>query len=159
MAIKKEKYSTFDIIEIFNIKIDRLKDWIIRGYISPSIQRASGQGTKNIFSKFDLYLIALFKFLISRGFSRDDAAERIEMLRQYKKKTIAMADYLMIGGKYKDNWPERDLKRMEFNPKVMAFKSIQEVRIPGKFVDCDDLLIVNFRKIREQIDLLAGKIS
>jgi hypothetical protein len=78
LGIEKEVFTTFDIRENLGIKIDRLKDWMNRGFISPSIQKATGQGTKNLFSRWDLYSIKLFQYLIDRGFSRKDAAESIK---------------------------------------------------------------------------------
>ena len=81
MKTSEQTYTTFDIQKKLNIKIDRLKDWMNRGFIEPSVQKATGQGSKNLFSLYDLYLLMLFKYLIERGFSRKDAADRIYRIR------------------------------------------------------------------------------
>ena len=65
----KEPFTTFDISKILDLKIDLQKDWMKRGYIEPSIQKATGQGTKNLFSIEDIYLIALFQHLVELGFA------------------------------------------------------------------------------------------
>ena len=59
-----------DIINVTGIKRERLKEWIKRGYISPSIRRATRPRERNIFSHNDLYLVAIFKELVRAGFSR-----------------------------------------------------------------------------------------
>lgn len=76
---KLREYTTTDIMKL-GIKRERLKDWMERNFITPSIQKASGQGTKNIFSIYDLYTIKLFEFLVENGFSREDAGLRIKWL-------------------------------------------------------------------------------
>jgi len=48
-----------------------------RKYIKPSHQEATGSGTRNIFTKEDLYRINLFKRLIDWGFSRKEAAKHV----------------------------------------------------------------------------------
>ena len=66
-------YTTTDIMKL-GIKRERLKDWMERNFIEPSIQKASGQGTKNIFSIYDLYKIKLFKLLVETGLPRKQAS-------------------------------------------------------------------------------------
>ena len=69
-------FTTSDIAKL-GIKRERLKDWMERGFIVPSIQKADGQGTKNYFSIFDLYSITLFRTLLGYGFSRHSAGFRV----------------------------------------------------------------------------------
>jgi len=79
-----ESYSTFDIMRVFSLKIDRIKDWISRGYIVPSIQRANGRGTKSLFGRNDLYLIGLF-IALARITSRGNAKRIVEVFRGNKE--------------------------------------------------------------------------
>jgi len=72
-------YTTTDIARL-GIKRERSKEWMSRGYIKPSVESATGAGTKNLFSLWDLYIIQLFQYLIGRGFSRADSASRIRGL-------------------------------------------------------------------------------
>ena len=69
----KEEFSTFDIIRILDILRERLQVWMNRGFISPSIQVAKGKGSKNIFSRWDLYGIALFYKVTQSGVNRKEA--------------------------------------------------------------------------------------
>jgi hypothetical protein len=70
-------FTTSDITRL-GVKRERLKDWLERGFIEPSIQKADGQGTKNYFSILDLYAIMLFETLTRHGFSRFDTGLRIK---------------------------------------------------------------------------------
>ena len=79
MKSSQKTYTTTDIARV-GTKRERLKEWITRGYIKPSIESAAGAGTKNLFSLWDLYLIQLFQYLVERGFSREDSASRIRGL-------------------------------------------------------------------------------
>jgi hypothetical protein len=95
-VVKNDKFSnafTTSNITNIGIKRERLKDWMERGFVEPSIQKAEGQGTKNLFSIFDLYTIMLFKTLIKYGFSRQDAGFRIKWVF-----------YTLIRGNEEDFW-------------------------------------------------------
>ena len=73
MSINQKKYTTPELIKVIGVTRARLQQWVERGYVGPSIQKASGQGVKNLYSVGDLYKIAIFKHLIEFGFSRDRA--------------------------------------------------------------------------------------
>lgn len=75
----KNEFSTLDIVKALDIPRERLREWMNRGYIEPSIQKASGQGTKALFSRADIYLVALFKKLIGLGFSRKSASDFVKL--------------------------------------------------------------------------------
>ncbi len=47
-------YTTTDIAKT-GIKREKLKNWMTDKHIEPSIQKASGPGTKNLFSLWDVY--------------------------------------------------------------------------------------------------------
>jgi DNA-binding transcriptional MerR regulator len=68
-----KNYTATEIAENLGIRIERLRDWINRGLVVPSIQKASGRGIKNLFSKYDLYRIYLFEKLLDYGINRTRA--------------------------------------------------------------------------------------
>lgn len=70
-------YLAKDVFEITGVKRNRLHVWIERGFISPSIQRANGTGTRNIWSKKDIKKIKKFRKLVELGYSRRLAATKI----------------------------------------------------------------------------------
>ncbi|MCB2141197.1 hypothetical protein KQH27_00650 [bacterium] len=61
-----DSFSTFDLCKQINIPRERLREWINRGYVRPSIQRAQGVGTKSLFSRIDAFSVILFKYLIEK---------------------------------------------------------------------------------------------
>lgn len=69
------QFTTFQITKKLNINRNTLQQWLDRGLIHPSIQKASGQGTKNIFSLNDVYQIGLFQKLYQVGFTQKIASE------------------------------------------------------------------------------------
>jgi hypothetical protein len=70
----KQKFTIKDVIKALDIPRERFKEWIFRGYIEPSIQKAEGPGSKNLYSRFDLYAIRLFDYLLKKDFFRREAS-------------------------------------------------------------------------------------
>ena len=64
-----ETFSTFEVARIVGITKDQLFDWMHRGFITPDVQ-ASGKGTRNKFTRWEVYGVGLFKVLIDSGLSR-----------------------------------------------------------------------------------------
>jgi hypothetical protein len=75
----EDLYSTIDISKALNIPRERLRDWMVRGFIKPSLPSTS-KGTIAIFIRTDVVCVALFMKLITKGFKRDAAAEYVELL-------------------------------------------------------------------------------
>ena len=77
-------YTTFQIIKALTIPRERLKDWMEKGFVKPSLQQARGKGTKALFSLLDVYALALFKHLIEEcHFSRDAASHFSSLWLEY----------------------------------------------------------------------------
>ncbi len=71
--MKKTDFSTFDIEKGLEIERGRLREWVDRKFVAPSIP-ANGQGTRASFSLFDVYGVALFRTLVDEGLNREAAA-------------------------------------------------------------------------------------
>ena len=69
----EKEFSTFEVMKILDIKRERLREWMIKKFISPT-QSASGVGTKAIFSLLDVYRIGVFKKLVEAGINRRKAS-------------------------------------------------------------------------------------
>lgn len=98
MSDFNETFTTFDIIDKFELNRERLRDWINRGFVKPSVQVSCGPGTKNLFSRFDLYGIKLFIHLLTRGFSRDYASKIsgnfVDLHEEFYEKAKHVYDYV-----------------------------------------------------------------
>lgn len=91
----KGQYSTFDIVALFLLTRARLQEWIARGFIVPSVEKSVSRGTRNIFSRNDLYLIAVFIHLLEHGMHRELAAKFIGLFRRR-----SLSETLEEGKKY-----------------------------------------------------------
>jgi hypothetical protein len=84
--IKMEnEFSTLDIVKALQIPRERLRDWMNRSFIEPSVP-ADGQGTKAVFTLHDVYGVALFRALIDNGFNRETSSRFVKDFIEQEKK-------------------------------------------------------------------------
>lgn len=134
-------YTTFDIIKKLGIKRERLKNWIMSGYIIPAFQSEIGQGKKSYFTKWQLYVIKLFEYFVENGISRQKAAEMtfscnaliIDEIRRMNPKIIAV-------GKKDDS---------EYGMEMIFDKDIKNIR----YDQYRTVLVVNFDRIKNQVEM------
>ncbi len=81
----RDKFSTLDIVKALSIPRERLRDWMNNGFVVPTT-KSEGQGTKAIFTRDDIYLVALFVDLLKKGFKRDRASDLIRKASEVLKK-------------------------------------------------------------------------
>lgn len=70
----KNEFTSFDIARALDIPMERLRQWMKHGFITPSIP-ASGQGTKAVFTLDDLCIVEIFNRLIACGLNRHAASK------------------------------------------------------------------------------------
>jgi hypothetical protein len=161
-----EVYTTTDAEKILGIKYGRFRQWFDDGYIEPSI-KASGQGTRTILSREDLYLIKLFSYLVYRKlFNREDASERIKRVANYKRITKSWSDpdsHVYIAFYYREKGHLEENGK-SFCPYVRIFSAEEMNKKPLNAIlfadhkskirkkDFDDAIIVNFGKIVDEVD-------
>lgn len=149
---RKKTWSTFEVSRALGIKRITLQDWISRGYIQPGVQ-SRGPGTKNEFSIHDLYALELFRTLIRRGVSREEARRRAnkfllleigatlsEKLQHdpaiYKDKSHAiMLMITMIGDSYNAEWL--------FGKGLLSVEDLSAY---------EEVHLINFSSIMEKVD-------
>jgi len=143
------KFYSSDITKLLGVKRTTQQQWMDLGYIAPSIQRAEGSGTKNVFSLNDIYRIAIFMRLTEGGFSRDEAAKCIKGTMGWAfprdPKTVRHPDYLGIvrvneGGEY------------QVIHSAYLEKSKLRDWIQLQDMDFDDIFILNVRKVTDEVD-------
>ncbi len=160
---------TFTIkdLKIFGISRERAQDWIERGFIIPSISKASGKGTTNIFSRWDLYGICLFMDFLARGLSRWLAAEYVknwnEVLRGKDIADRVHMNYAVIRLTDVDRRPEYVRRHPGLLPghfyslELLVFDNFDNFNLQ-KFIEGEkykqNLLIINLREIIEYVDEL-----
>jgi len=102
-------FTSFQAIKILDIKKECLQEWLFKDFIKPEVP-ATGRGTKNYFSKKNLYEIALFSYLLGKGLSRKEASKIL--------RTNIM-----------DPFTQLDKKAMKMLQKNIPFKSISPLLI------------------------------
>ena len=89
----KTSLTTSDICKGLNIKFGRLREWLVHGYIKPSIP-SPGQGQPAEFSLFDVYMIELFRHLTANlRLARDEAARCLSLIDKFKP---VPGDFLVV---------------------------------------------------------------
>ncbi len=155
-------FSTIDIQRALKIPRERFRQWIDMGFVKPSVP-AAGAGTRASFKRTDVYCIAVFEYLIMRGFKRGIAARFVETLSR-SVADISECNYLIL---------RRESGKVGFFGQVLRNAQIDFVQ--GTFYKesdtgkkpqngtfrpsemWDDIFIVNFAKIRNQVDHSLGK--
>ena len=61
---------------MLGIDRERLRAWQLKGYVKPT-KEAQGRGDRALFTKEDIYGIALFKLLLERGIKREVVSDII----------------------------------------------------------------------------------
>lgn len=82
----KNDFSTFDIMKALSMKRDKLRAWMRDGFIKPKYP-AEGQGTKAVFTRWDVYGVALFNDLIDHGYKRKKIADYIHNFIRCEEKS------------------------------------------------------------------------
>ena len=140
------EFQSRDVERITGVKNKRLWAWIDRGFIVPSIQQAEGPGTRNIWSRNDLYSIAIFKKLSESGWAK-------KLIADYMQMGIIPSEITADGIKYV--FFVREGERVE---SALISADSMDVEIP-RIVEqmgmegFESIFIINFKKIKRQVDL------
>ena len=157
----KAEFSTLDIVKALEIPRERLRNWMDKGFVVPSIP-SERQGSAAVFDLRDVYAIELFRRLIERArFARGEAARfTSEWLTDAKKRPVAavalynvlffvrddkgitfMRSASLLGGPYGDELNlYLDLQREIAN----------EFRDSGRALEI--IYAINFKKIKAFVD-------
>ena len=167
----KDGYTTSDIARL-GVKRERLKEWMKRHPIIPSVRLAVGSGTRNLFSEWDLRMILLFKTLLEHGFSGSSAFTIIQIISNIHNGPIPEVAALPEKDQDRARRKHIDLKKQTDKDFLAFFKRPESDERPTAvfwgFNRKDDkkeldqlmseysaVVIVNFKKIRNQINKLA----
>jgi len=136
----KTEYSVFDAVKVTGIHRERIRDWMNRGYIKPSIQVSKGKGTRALFDIYDLMVMALFAKMIDCGIPREWAGRHF--LAAYRADTLRVHPIKY----YKDMIAPRYLLFFRANGEVMATE-YETVKKRGELIRrgslADDVVGIN----------------
>ena len=136
-----------DVTEITGVKRTRLQQWIDLGFIKPSIQSASGHGSRNLWSREDLSKIAIFKEIAESGLSRKIAADLIEKLASSGQEIISASSIWYVRNGDESNaaifYPDTDRFEQNLGAVIDAMDFER-----GSF---DNVYIINVERITNSI--------
>jgi hypothetical protein len=170
----ERKYSKVDIAKRLDIPRERLRDWVSRCFVFARDREATGQRTKAIFSRLDVYGIALFDFLVKeRCFSFEKATKFTKLWFQtmngvasrtnnssieHQKKSDRFNVLIFIDistpiGKELVCEPVGIYGQKESEEGFHFFKALGGI-LKDKLKDkpWDDVFVVNIGKIKRQVD-------
>jgi hypothetical protein len=156
-------YSTLDIVKALNIPRERLRDWMNRGFIKPSLP-STRQGTIAIFTKADVFMVALFGKLLEMGFKREVASGYIESIVLTRME--GNLDFIILKSVIQNGEPE-----------IIAYKAYGKTPInltiseKGDVIcnfgplpafqanSWDDIHILNIENIRTEVEAALAKLG
>lgn len=150
MKLNHRGFEASDIEKITGINRPRLQQWLEKGFIAPSIQIASGPGTRNVYSIDNVYQIAAIKKMIEFGFSREKAAQIVNgrVVNMDGPHIIFMVHNFEGAGTIISKSAKDDNDLQGF------FNAIKEM-----VMSKGGAYILNYTKLMEEIDQTIKKIS
>jgi hypothetical protein len=159
----EDLYSTIDISKALNIPRERLRDWMVRGFIKPSLPSTS-KGTIAIFVRNDVVCVALFMKLITKGFKREVAAEYVDLLIEKPGLTNSI-NFIMLKSVVRNS----DLKVESFisygpGPLKLHIDKDRNVNtsIADRIIETDewdDIQIINVVNIHKEVDAALAQLG
>lgn len=163
--MERDEFSTLDIVKALgDLGRERLRDWMDQGFVRPGVP-ASGRGTKAVFSRAEVYGVALFKLLVERGINRKIAKEGAKIFVEHGLATsIAHLCYTSnMEGTERKIYPYYFVGRSPLyieigvgnGPSDQACKLTQRLKEPKEPLiidDWDDVHIVNIQKLQDKVD-------
>jgi len=162
-AALHEEFSMAEAAAITGVASNHIQQWIDLGWVKPSIQQTSGEETRDIFSRVDIYAIAYLKKIKESGFSRKLAHEKIniyavnETVKNFPNITsIGIAfSRVLTEGQYETQgaWliaPELD-QETGWNSLALIGERLNQ--------GADDFYILNFLKLKDRIDSLIAEMK
>jgi len=162
-AAPGEEFSIAEAAAITGVASNHIQQWVERGWVKPSIQAASGEAARDIFSRVDIYNIDYLKKIKESGFSRALAQEKIniyavnETVKNFPLiKSIGIAfSRVMTAGRYETQGAWLIAPELDQGTGWDSLGLIGERLNQG----ADDFYILNFLKLRERIDSIIAEMK
>jgi hypothetical protein len=164
-------------MKALSLKRDKLRSWMREGFIKPKYP-AEGQGSKAIFTRWDVYGVALFKDLINHGYKRKAIAKYVHdfVSREEKTQNPAVEFIVFRHEVVKGKTQVNSMAITKLKPKDKSFwvmeirtgllgtyneehkwlsispdlRQINDVNFDSE--DWDHIHLVNFKKLKNNID-------
>lgn len=157
MLVLGVEYQTSDVERICGVKRVRLQTWLSNGWIIPSIKKASGHGTRNIFSENDLYRIVFFKQAVESGISRKAAGQFVPGMKELFREQVTKPILKAIEPGCTDKIRLRKIVGIIFfrrDGEVISSHMVDGDTQLNSFEDfkqCDDAIVLNIQALIEKV--------
>jgi len=144
--MKQDVFTSFEISKILGIPRGSIQQYMDRQIIHPSIAESTGQGSKNLFSKDDLYHLQILLYFQKYGFTQKNASKLSRQLitENYGMMIKGEWDYLLITNDKK--------------PTIEYFYAPELHKYREKFKTTGAIsILVNLYDIRQEVDSLIEK--
>lgn len=142
-------YYNLDVLKAIDEKPDTFNAWLREGFVKPSVSKASGQGTRNIFNRADLFNIMLFKTLLKTASNRNEASNISKgALINWEKMEKDGGNFVLCFAKKIDEKQE-----LRILPVIKLANNSDEVNLIEDKIksDYDAVFIINLTKIIRQV--------
>jgi hypothetical protein len=173
---ERNEFSTTEIVKALGIPQERFREWLVRGYVKPSIREPKGPAQPAIWSHWDVYGVALFKKLLEGGISRENAAKILktweEVLVSPEYEDTKNLFFVICRYITKDDVSvltftaeHTDMFKNSFHLLGEALKYMVTGKLPGhgltlldkighRTPNWDDMMIINMAKIVHDVNLV-----
>jgi|GEM_PF-1775268 len=153
-------YSTIDISKALGIKRERMREWMIRGYVKPSLP-STGKGTIAIFTRNDVLCVALLQKLIGMGFKRDVASVHIRQLLD--SRLINVLSFIVLVYTEREGKPVVDFQLIADETLDINFDQDGNAKI-GPLTNVDSpnwngVHVINFLKLENEVDAALAELE
>jgi len=165
----KHEFTTFDVVKIVGIKMERLQDWMKRGFIRPTRQVPVSRGLKSYFDRLQLYIIETFHYLVENGINRQEAAQWTLNIHKHVSSDMAATSEPKTDT---DETPSKTAYRMPTfimvlkgnSPfgsglSIVIIKNDRHMIELTRSTKTDAIHIINFSSIIDKIELKINSLS
>lgn len=89
-------FTSSEIAQIIGTSIRQLQYWDDTGLVYPSIMKATGRGTRRLYSELDLLLLKVIKKLLDSGISIQCIRRSISFLQKLLKDSPQVAELVLV---------------------------------------------------------------
>ena len=143
-----QEFTILDIQKRSNLKRETIRDWVNRGFITPSRTSQDSRGVKSFFDEWELHCVFLFRKMTDTGLSREFAARLVDSVRpmhpDVTQDIFRHRDFVVFTKNKSGEIKARFTNRHNTD----SFRSLYDDK-----EDVGVIFVFNFQKIREEIEL------
>lgn len=150
-----------DVLRVLEVPRERFNEWMMKGYISSSVETKRGARVFREYTKSDIYSIAVFKKMIENcSISREVASIAS---KAWKKNLSENKENLKSGVVFLIADTDKNIKIIPFNPSILhqntsGLLNKAILKIMGILQDDESdwsyVVVVNIKEVTEKIDFL-----